>query len=350
VRNPYDLERDPGASSSGTAVAVAANLVMVGVASDSAGSVRLPASFCNIVGFRPTVGLISRYGSSPGILGQTTHGPMGRTVADVARMMDALSGFDEKDSMTAVHAVADALGQKSFAADLQSLPGGSAAKVGVIRGLFGKDTEPAQATVNRVINRALDSLRQSGVEVVDVDIPGLEDYLQGTSHFLTRARYDLDQWLKPNLGVTVAEIVSSGRCPPENVMIPFISKNGLETPYESGEYGKQVDLREEFQRTVLTAMLKHGVSALAFPSVKIPPPRYADIDIALRAYLPLNTGFASQLRWPSICVPAGFTSDDLPVGMEISGPPLQDRVLLSWAYRVEQTVKARRAPTLKAAP
>jgi Asp-tRNA(Asn)/Glu-tRNA(Gln) amidotransferase A subunit family amidase len=274
---------------------------------------------------------------------------MGRTVADVARMMDALTGFDEKDSMTAVHAVANGPGTRSFAADLQTLPGGSTPKIGVIRGLFGKETEPDQVAVNAVLDQALDSLRRSGVEVVDVDIPSLEAYLQGTSHFLTRARYDLDQWLNPNLGVTVAEIASSGRCPPENVMIPFIAKNGLETPYESGEYGKQVDLREEFQRTVLMSMLKHGVSALAFPSVKIPPPRYADVDISMRAYLPLNTGFASQLRWPSICVPAGFTSNELPVGMEISGPPLQDRVLLSWANRVEQTVKARRAPTLKAA-
>lgn len=296
---------------------------------------------------RPTVGLISKHGTSPGILGQSTLGPLGRTVKDVALMLDALVGFDEKDTQTGIHAQSHLLPGKGYFLSLTAQIDGSTPRVGVIRSIFGSfETDEGQA-VNAVTDQALASFRESGITLVDIELPRLKEFLEGSSLFFSRAKFDLDKFLTATFGVDVAKLVSSERLPPKNVMLPFIAKNGSSSPYEDKGYGKQVDLREEFQQSVLTEMCKHNVSAIVFPSVKIPAPRYAEIDSrTLRAYLPLNVGIASQLRWPAISVPAGFTDANVPVGLEIVGPPLKDQVLLSLAYRFEQAVNARRAPKL----
>ena len=102
TKNPYDLSRDPGGSSSGTGTAIAANLALVGIGEDTGGSIRLPSSFCSLVGVRVTPGLISRRGMSPLVTPQDTAGPMTRTVADAAALLDVLVGFDPADDYTTV--------------------------------------------------------------------------------------------------------------------------------------------------------------------------------------------------------------------------------------------------------
>ncbi|KAH8878948.1 putative amidase family protein [Thozetella sp. PMI_491] len=350
TRNPYDLDRDPGASSSGTAAAVAANLALIGIGSDSGGSIRIPSTFCNLVGLRPTIGLVSLTGISKGVKGQSTSGPMGRTVKDVALLLDAIVGFDENDPSTALPAMHPPPPGGSYAAGLDRrnvLP----ARIGVVRFLFGDDSKVEHAAVNQVINSALDKLRAAGYEVVDVEVPGLKGYLASTSMFLTRSRADLDDYLKPKFGITLPEITASGKYPKENVMIPYVSAHGLANPHESGDYGKQVDQLQEFQQVVATTMLKHRVSALAFPTAKQTAPRFADIDQQMRGFFPFNIGFASQLRWPAISVPAGFTAEregtpQLPVGLEFVAQPFSDKTLLELGLAVEELVKARRTPPL----
>ena len=100
TKNPYVLARDPGGSSGGTAAAVSANLGMIGIGEDTGGSIRLPASFTNLVGVRVTPGLISRNGMSPLVVFQDTAGPLTRTVTDAAILLDALVGYDPKDEYT----------------------------------------------------------------------------------------------------------------------------------------------------------------------------------------------------------------------------------------------------------
>ncbi|KAH8671638.1 amidase signature domain-containing protein [Xylariales sp. PMI_506] len=142
VRNPYDLDRDPGGSSSGTAAAVAANLALAGIGTDSSGSIRIPASFCGLFGLRPTVGLISKAGGLPGAKGQSTLGPMCRTVRDAALLMDAIVGFDEEDPQTGVLAMAIAGTQP---------PGASYAAAGVTALLYptNKTVAPRAADIDR---------------------------------------------------------------------------------------------------------------------------------------------------------------------------------------------------------
>jgi amidase len=345
VRNPYDLERDPGASSSGTAAAIASNLALVGLAGDGAGSTRLPASFCNLVGLKPTVGLISGHGCFYGVKGQATLGPMSRTVTDAALMMDAMVGYDEEDLQTAVNAFAIPPVGGSFAAELGKLDIGST-KLGVIRALFGDDQNPEQAAVNSVVNGFLGKLEEAGSSSVGIEIAGLKHYLESTNLFLSRNRGDMDAFLKPVLGIDLAEMYATKKHPPWNVMIPYIVTQGAASQYEFDGYAKQLDLREEFQLAVASSMLKHGVSAFVFPTAKQAAPRHADIDFKMRAYFPTNTGFATQLRWPAISVPIGFTDQGLPVGLEIVGPPFSDAALLKLAYGIEQLVQARRSPGL----
>ncbi|CAH0022439.1 unnamed protein product [Clonostachys rhizophaga] len=332
TRNPYDLARDPGGSSGGTATALAANLAVVGLGSDTGGSSRVPAAFCSLVGFRPTAGLISGYGGLRAVHGQSTVGPMARTVTDLALLLDAVAGYDENDSVTAIHARAlDMPRGGSFASQFDTR---SPQRVGVIRAMFGDDTISEQRQVNEVIRAALDTLSRSGVTLVDIEVPNLTNYIAGSSVLLTRSRIDLEGFIKENFDL-----------PKENVLVAYALPRVAPSPYESGEYGKQLDTRVEFDAVLSALMIKHQVSAFAFPEAKIPPPVSADIDAKMRLAVPANFAIASNLRWPAISVPAGFTSNGLPVGLELLSLPLKDQELLNLAYRVEQAVQGRKPPT-----
>ena len=150
TRNPYDPAHDPGGSSGGTGAAVAANLGALGVGEDTGGSIRVPASFNNLVGLKVTPGLISRAGMSPLVEFQDSAGPMCRTVSDAATLLEVLAGFDPADPCTATAVIA---GQVPYSQLLNraSLRG---ARIGVVRHAFGDAADPQAAAVNTVIERA----------------------------------------------------------------------------------------------------------------------------------------------------------------------------------------------------
>ena len=152
TKNPYALDRDAGGSSSGTATAVAANLGTVGIGEDTGGSIRLPASFTNLVGVRVTPGLISRTGMSPLVVFQDTAGPMARTVKDAAILLDALVGFDPEDEYTTAYVIAGHKGSYTDYLDKNALKG---ARIGVVKNAFGSDDNPEAAEVNNVIRAAI---------------------------------------------------------------------------------------------------------------------------------------------------------------------------------------------------
>src|SRR6202048_578584 len=161
VKNPYDLKRTPGGSSGGTGVAVAANFAAAGTGSDTGGSVRSPASANNLVGIRPTMGLISRDGIVPVSVTQDTIGPMTRNVADCARMLDVMAGYDPNDPVTAL-SVAHIT--KSYTAYLKN--GLKGARLGVFKTLFGNGRDYEE--VNKVIAKAIEALKEQGAVVVPV--------------------------------------------------------------------------------------------------------------------------------------------------------------------------------------
>lgn len=343
TRNPYRLDCDPGGSSSGTGAAIAANLATVGVGEDTGGSIRLPASFDNLVGLKVTPGLISRSGLSPLVSFQDSAGPMCRTVTDCARLLDVLAGFDAADPWTATAAIA---GQQDYCAGLstRALEG---VTIGVVRAAFGDDADADAHAVNRVMAAALDALTAAGATVVDIEIPRLDYYVEFTSLYVTHSQHDIDHFLagRPVPVKTLKAIRDAGQYHPALDLFEAIVE-GPTDPLSDPEYYQRYTARETFQRVIVNEMAKAGASALVFPTTQVPAPTRAELDGGRWTTLtfPTNTLIAAQSWLPALSVPAGFTADGRPVGMEMVALPYDEARLLAFAYAFEQQVQARRAP------
>ena len=346
TRNPYALDRDPGGSSSGTGAAVAANLGAVGVGEDTGGSIRLPASFDNLVGLKVTPGLISRDGLSPLVGFQDSAGPMCRTVRDCACLLNVLAGYDPADPVTATAVIA---GAQDYTAGLDdnALHGRT---LGVVREAFGDESDSEAALVNSVMNTALGALEAAGARVVDIVIPDLAHYVDYTSLYITHSQHDINAFLATREVPyrTVAEIRAAGLYHPRLDLFEAIVEGPLE-PLSDPEYYPRYVARERFQREIVNAMARVGADALVFPTTQLPAPTRADLDAGRWTTLsfPTNTLIAAQSWMPAISVPAGFTADGLPVGMEIVGLPYGEARLLALAYAFEQATRHRRPPTIQ---
>lgn len=352
TQNPYKSGYDVGGSSCGSAAAVAANLTLVAVAEDTGGSIRCPASFTNLVGLRPTPGLISRSGFCPLVKVQDTPGPVARTVQDCALLFDSMVGFDPEDEFTGIVAMARSLGLPKGGSYAAGLEGGHEqiknARFGVMSQLFGPESDPHCAAVNRVVHAALDSLSRNGTTFVQVDLDGLTHYMQNTPTYLQRSRADINSFLatKPHLPQDVAEIVPA-QPPMEFLDFTCQLAHGPTTPADDPTYLQKILDRDEFKRKLDCLMGSHSLDGLIFPDVQIPPPRHGDATNGRFPTcwdFPVNTLLASQARLPAITVPAGFTEDGLPVGLEVVSFEYHEQALLELASGIESILQARRAP------
>lgn len=347
TRNPYALDRDPGGSSSGTGAAVAAAYAPVGLGTDCGGSIRLPASFCNLVGVRSTPGIISRTGCNPLVGMQDTIGPMTRNVADAVRVFSVIAGYDASDPLTCAHSIARAPASYLPSLIQDALPG---TRIGVVRNAFGADSIPGAAAVNRVMRGALAELCAGGAKLVDVEIPNLTQWLVDTSLYLLKSKYDINAFLagRPNAPAkSVQEIVASGRYHKKLDLLEGIAA-GPDAPLENMDYYRAYAAREEFMRLVVNIMARDGLSTLVYPTTQVPPPRHSETDSGEWTTLtfPTNTLIGSQTWMPAMTVPAGFTDDGLPVGMEILARPYDEATMFRVAYGFEQVRGHRRHPQL----
>lgn len=347
TKNPYDLSRDPGGSSSGSAAAVAANLSLVGVGEDTGGSIRLPASFCNLVGLRVTPGLISRTGMSSLVVPQDTAGPMTRTVEDAARVLDALVGFDAADPYTAAFAVAAETGSYTDALEGATLAG---ARIGVLRQAFAGKGDADGEAVDAVIESALAAFEAAGAELVEVEVPELDHYVGFTSLYFTRSLEDMNAFLskRPALGIESIEKLHADGAYHEKLDLFEGIATGPATPKDDPDYLDRVLAQGEFQRAVVGIMAAQKLDVIVFPDVKLPAPTHVDVfsDRWTCLTYPTNTVIASQLHLPAVTVPAGFTPGGLPVGIELMALPYAEKSLLRTAAAVEAATVARRAPDL----
>ncbi|KIW20711.1 hypothetical protein PV08_01288 [Exophiala spinifera] len=352
TKNPYDLVRDPGGSSSGTGTAVAADLGLLGVGEDTGGSIRLPSFFCGLVGLRCTPGTISRFGLSPLLVPQDTPGPMCRTVTDAALMLDVLAGFDERDPYTATAVIAGPPKGGSYAANL-SMERIKSARLGLLEGTLGPDSDPACHSVNKVINSALKTLQDNGTTLVDVRIPDLAQILSLTFTYPQRSRSDLDAWFARHtfLKTDTKAIYGSKQYHPALDLFEDIAL-GPGTPERDPTFTSRLLARDRLQQAIISLMAKYELDALAFPDCQIPAPLLKDA-LAQRwpaDTFPTNTLVASQSLMPAISVPVGLTQDQtapgLPVGLELLGLPYREQTLLELAYGVERIVAARQPPPL----
>jgi len=347
TRNPYAPTRDSGGSSAGTAAGIAANLGLVGIGEDTGGSIRVPASFCNLFGLRVTTGLISRTGMSPLVAEQDTPGPMCRTVDDLARLLDVIVGFDPADEATAIHAEWSG---ESFveAVDDTELEG---ARIGVLRSAFGDGDEPRVTAVNSVVQEALDTLETAGATLVDpVEIPELETLLADTSLYGLVAKRDLTRFfdgLADSPVESFQEIYEQGAYHEALEHIETIAA-APEDPTADREYWWRLARQQAFKKAIEYTLAENDLEALVFPDVQVVPPKFEGYHTGelTRADVPTNTFIASQSGCPAISMPAGFTDDGLPIGLELLGAPLADRQLVGFAAAYEAVADPRQSPEL----
>lgn len=349
TKNPYARERDSGGSSAGTGAGIAANLGLVGIGEDTGGSIRIPASFNNLFGLRVTTGLISRSGFSPLVHFQDTPGPIARTVADLARLLDCLVGYDPADPYTAVNA-ADPR-QEGYADALAAGSAQDSWRIGVLETGFGWPGNPDADPVTSVVRSAVDLLGSVGATVrPGVEIDDLPGWISSTSMYLRQSKSDINQFLADRPAAPVSrfeDIVAAGTFHPLNDLIPGIVM-GPDSVDDDFEILRARARQEDFRRLLLDLFARHEVDFIVYPTVQVIPPTRAELEDLKYQCLtfPTNTVIASQAGLPALTMPVGFTADGLPVGMEVLGTPFAESKMLRFAQAWENAVQPRRTPEL----
>ena len=346
VRNPHVLDRSPSGSSSGSAVAVAANLCMAAIGAEVDGSIVRPSSTNGIVGIKPTVGLIGRSGVMPVAAPQDTAGPMARTVADLATVLTALTGIDPRDPATeeaAGHTVDD---YRSFL-DPNALAG---ARLGVARDLMG-----AHEGVDAVIDAAIDTLRGLGAEIVDpangcaVPLFGAAE----TELCLYEFKVGINRYFAehPTSPVRDLEDLIRQNRARANEIMPYFQQELLEMAQAKGGLDEPAyrEAKAECRRLSRTdgidkVMRTHRLDAIIAPTDGTPA--WAIDQLTGDHILGGCSSPPAMAGYPHITVPAGMVHG-LPVALSFFAEAWQEGRLIGYAYAFEQATNARRTPAFK---
>jgi Asp-tRNA(Asn)/Glu-tRNA(Gln) amidotransferase A subunit family amidase len=349
VRNAYDPTRMASGSSGGTGAGIAANFATVGIGEDTGGSVRGPAAVNNLVGLRPTVPVVSRFGMLPARPTTDTLGPIGRSVKDVAIVLDVIAGYDVEDPVTA-----EAVGQvpATYTRFLMT-DGLKGARIGIIREPLDPKADTASKdfkNVRAVLDRAIADMRRLGAVIVDApaipDLAGRSARLYDDNVFETEAAINRYLAQHPNAPVkSLADILLSGKVVPSRASA-LVKVLGHSTS-ESG-YLQLLLAREQLRQAVLVVMADQHLDALAYLTFDQPPPTIP-ADALTRASIDStgpgnNRRLSPVLGFPALTVPAGFTTDGLPVGLELMARSFAEPVLFKLAYAYEQGTHHRRPP------
>jgi len=332
--NPYDPTRNPGGSSGGTGAAVAANFAAAGMGTDTCGSIRNPSSENNLVGLRGTLGLSSRDGIVPLAHSQDIGGPLARSVTDLTIMLDATVGADPNDPMSlAGNGHIPPSYRAALTAD--ALRG---ARIGLLTTYFG--SAPEDAEVATVARAALDVMKQRGAETIDVTVPNFDMLLQGTSTINAEFKFDLLDFLAPypNAPVhTLREIIESGKYSP--AIDGVIKRADAVEDRNSEAYRATLAKRGPARDAIVAAMKAERLDALAYPTLRRKPAKVGEAQGGSNCQLSATTGL------PAISMPAGFTPDGLPIGLELLGDQWSEVELLKLAYSFEQATHIRKLPS-----
>ncbi len=339
TRNPWDINKVPGGSSGGSAASVAALECTVSLGSDTGGSVRCPASFCSVVGFKPTYGLVSRYGLVSYANSLEQIGPLGKTVSDVASVMNVIAGFDEKDNTTAA-------GRPSYSVDKRPL------RVGLVK----EFVEGADEQVSKIISNSLDVFAKVGCQCEETSVASVQYALPSYYTIATAeassnlARYDNIRYgfdMNPE-GYEWNTYFSKARSNfGEEVKRRIITGSYV---LSSGYYGKYY-LKAQQARSILIRDLKSlfkKYDVLVGPTMPILPFNMGEkVDNPLTMYLvDVDTVVANLTGIPAISVPAGFARNGMPVGLQIMADAFCEQTLIDAASMFETEAKVQRSPEL----
>ena len=343
TRNPYDISRVTAGSSGGTAAAVAANFGAIGLGTDTGASIRGPASFQALVGIRPTMGLTSRAGVVPVFLDSDVTGPLTRTVADLAAVLQVIAGEDAADAETAA---SRGWVSSSYGAVLEK-DGLKGARIGVWHQV--SDTPTTDPEVARLFAVALNHLRGAGATVVDpVAIDGL-DALRRSQRGVggcNRFKFDLNRYLAALGDKTpmhsLEEIVKSRRFHPTIQTRLETSQAANDVPGETPGCRERVEFRAKLRTAVLQLMDGQRLDALVYPTWSNPPRLIGDLNTP---HGDNNQLLAPSTGFPAITVPMGYTNGDmLPAGLQFFGRAWSEATLIRLAYAYEQASHHRRPP------
>ena len=321
IRNPWNPAYHPGGSSGGSAAAVAAGLAFGALGSDTGCSIRQPAACCGIVGIKPTYGRVSKFGAAPLAWSMDHAGPMTRTVADAALMMQVLAGHDPRDPTTVARPVPD------FTAGIEH--GVDGQRIGLARGMFFEDCDPEVAAA---VETAAAAFRALGAEVAEIELPEMP------------AAYGIG-------GLTIS--AEAATVHEDNLRTrPKAVSDEVRQPLELGAAFTAVDyLQAQRVRRVIAEQVARALAPFAAVLSPTSPVPATPIDDTPAAHIALrfrNTVPFNLTGHPAVSVPCGFTAAGLPIGLQISGRAFDEAGILRVARAYEQATDwHRRRPPLE---
>ena len=328
TRNPYDLDRVPGGSSGGSAAAVGADMCIAALGTDTGGSIRQPASFCNCVGVKPSYGRVSRFGVTAFASSLDQVGPMTKSVEDAAILLGAIAGHDEMDGTTPRDAVPDYLKAMEGA----SMKG---VRLGVVREY--EDASGMDADVRRITREAIDRCERAGAEIVEISLPHSQ-YAMAVYYIIAPAeasanlaRFDGVRYgHRSDMATDVFSLYTKSRAEGFGAEVKrriIMGTYVLSSGYYDAYYGRAQKVRTLIKRDFDAAFEK--VDAILTPCAPTPAFKAGELQDPLTMYL--NDLFTIPSSRAGVCassVPAGFAAGNLPVGVQfICGGFREDRLL-----------------------
>ena len=313
-RNPWDLGKSPGGSSSGSGTAMAAGLAMGTLGSDTGGSIRIPAAYCGIVGIKPTYGRVSRAGVLPLSWSLDHAGPMTWTVEDAALMLQPMAGHDPADPTSSTAAVPDY--RSALRDDLSGLT------VGFPRSYIASPDVMLDDEVHEAFHDSLSALRDLGATVEVVEIPSLEHATQANSLIMIAEAhaYHVDNLRNhPDLYGQTAKLC--------------FTLGGM---FSSGDYVQSMRLRAQVRSEY--AALMERVDLIATPTMATPA---SDFDFDLLPVLMISNfmGPMNMTGMPALSIPNGFSKGGLPIGLQLAGRPFGESTVLGAGHAYEKAAR-----------
>ena len=351
ARNPYNTAFATGGSSGGTGAAIAANFALIGIGTDTGGSVRMPSAHNALVGLRPTVGLVSRVGIQPNNSVRDTAGPMARSVTDLALLLDAIAGADANDPVSL-----NSKGHipKTYTSSLKrdALKG---ARLGVLRQVF--TSKVADPRIITHFNATIAELRAAGAIIVDdFSVPEI-DALPRAPQTPARRKADMIKFLAEHPGIPYA----SPQAMADSKLAHPLHQAGLEAVAAAGPPEtdpatiKGLETEAAYRVAFTKAMDAGKIDAVIFPTWAQLPVVNGDRNTQLMTEEPDPKGgvtglgssltfVGSTLQWPALSVPSGYLGQGLPVGLQILGRAWDEAKIIGYAYAYEQATHYRRPP------
>ncbi len=345
TNNPYDLTRVAGGSSGGSAAAVAAGEVTASLGTDTGGSIRQPASFCNLVGLKPTYGLVSRYGVSAYASSLDQVGPIGRTVEDVALMLAAIAGHDPLDSTSILSEATD------YRAALAAKKGPW--RLGIPKEYFGEGLDPEVAAA---VQSAVDFYKNLGCEIREISLPHTEYgiavyYIIATAECSSNmARFDGIRYGHRSPRATDAvDIYAKSRAEGFGEEVKrriILGTYVLSSGYYDAYYLRAQKVRTLIRQDFIDAYKQ--VDAIITPTAPTPAFLKDSHKTPLETYLgDIYTIGVNMAGLPGLSMPCGFTKAGLPVGVQLIGQPFREADLLAIAHAYDSAHQwSQRLPNL----